>query len=165
MIWKMWASSSSRKLHWSSYFSISPSLLVFLLLTPLLLISLIACNLGPQKSLISSFSWKFLEITSPSKYHDHSTLNNVSDAILLLGDSKLLVSLILFSFFDVFIFILDESLTTKKKKKNDRSEKRQGVAATKPRLTKCGNATQKVQQIGEDGSRVSQNTTFDQGGC
>ncbi|KAL8474061.1 hypothetical protein ACS0TY_030077 [Phlomoides rotata] len=83
----------SRKSHWSSYFSISPSLLLFLLLTPLLLISLIASNLGSHKSLLSSFSWKSFEFlssfefssTDTSKNHDNSTFTNVSGSIILSG--------------------------------------------------------------------------------
>lgn len=93
----------SRKFHWSSYFSISPSILTFILLvTPLLLISLIACNLGPQKSSVSSFSWKSLGFLSSFEFSsvdttakDHGNLNNVSDAIVVRGassHSQLLVS-------------------------------------------------------------------------
>ncbi|PIN11512.1 Acetylglucosaminyltransferase EXT1/exostosin 1 [Handroanthus impetiginosus] len=55
----------SRKSHcWSSCFPISPSTLVFILLIPLLLISLIASSLGSQKSLLLSFSWKNIEFFS-----------------------------------------------------------------------------------------------------
>ncbi|KAL0362110.1 UNVERIFIED_CONTAM: putative glycosyltransferase [Sesamum calycinum] len=74
----MWP--SSRKSHRSSsYFSISPSTLVFVLLTPLLLISLILCSLGPQKSTtLSLFSWKSLELLS-SFSMGGSSRGNVGD--------------------------------------------------------------------------------------
>ncbi|XP_047943856.1 probable glycosyltransferase At5g03795 [Salvia hispanica] len=84
----------SRKSHWSSYFSISPSALAFILLTPLLLISFIAFDLGPHKSLATSFSWKSLGFLSSFEFnssynthndHENSNLNKVSDAIVLRG--------------------------------------------------------------------------------
>ncbi|KAL8031139.1 hypothetical protein ABFX02_13G006000 [Erythranthe guttata] len=92
----MWASSSSRKLPRSSYFSFSPSILIFLLLTPLLLFSIIACNLGSRKSITSSFSWKSLEFLSSFSLGNslgNNTIEdqnsristNVSDSIILSG--------------------------------------------------------------------------------
>ncbi|KAK4492899.1 hypothetical protein RD792_000224 [Penstemon davidsonii] len=74
----------SRKLNnWSSsYFSISPSILVFLLLTPLLLISLLACNLIPQKSLSFEFLSSF-SLNSLSQEHDSNL--NAPESILLSG--------------------------------------------------------------------------------
>ncbi|GER54038.1 exostosin family protein [Striga asiatica] len=61
--------------NWFSYFSISPKILVLLLLTPLLLISFISSNLGSQKSLLSSFSLKPLEFLSPFSLCSFANVN------------------------------------------------------------------------------------------
>ncbi|KAL3633674.1 hypothetical protein CASFOL_022436 [Castilleja foliolosa] len=83
---------SRKLLHWSSYFSISPSILIiFILLTPLLVISLVYCNLGSQKS----FSWEFLSSfslgSSLEHVNDHRTtrFNNISDISMVSSDSTL----------------------------------------------------------------------------